>query len=410
MRSPRISEVFLLTLLFSCLSFPFLYTANTSYFSLIQRPKALLESLYNLSDSYSNAMGSERVSFGIPHFEVKDSGVTEGLGAEYTVHKKPWTRNLLPPGVSLEQFMTFLQRQLQGEEGLTVTIKQRLKKTCEQYQDVMATPSYATYRKLYQHLLYEPSHELVYCPVWKAMSTSWDAYLLQMAKDKPSNKNNLDINTKHYEMAGNIKRAAQARFKLPRNNVKARKAIQDSLCSVMIVRHPFQRLVSAYRDKMIARNSTVKDYLYLRSIIKHRYHTGVSEVTSFPTFKEFVDFVLDEWSSSDPRPGTWHEWSRDWHPAYYLCAPCHMNYTHLLRFEQYKSDMEEFRRECNLDDIMLEGTHYHQLGNTSSAQVEDKLYSQLSQTQVVQLAQMYFIDLVMFGYNLTRHFQLAQPD
>lgn len=80
------------------------------------------------------------------------------------------------------------------------------------------------------------------------------------------------------------------------------------------------------------------------------------------------------------------------------------------RYERYKSDVKDFRQECHLEDVTLEGTYHHQLGNTSSAQVEDKLYGQLSHNQVVQLAQMYFIDLVMFGYNVSRYLQFARPD
>ncbi|KAK3879193.1 hypothetical protein Pcinc_016215 [Petrolisthes cinctipes] len=413
-RSVRLPRVFAIVTLF-LLSFILLYIHYDSQHTLTSPHKPLWNYFFaNLSQIclQSDHEGDWEGGNTFDSDEVTEGGRNEKGSAGVKARRQ--AKNLLPPGVTLEEFNKFLRQQSDGE---VEDLKRRVMSACDQYHDLMITPNNPTYRKIYQHVLYHPHRSLVYCPVWKAMSTSWDAYFLQMFPDDDDDDEEEEYNDEKRKernsrnaMNGNVKRAARARFRLPPNNERARGVLKGARCTVIIVRHPLQRLISTYRDKMVARNSTVMDYLYLRTIIKHRYRLNPGDVTAKPTFSEFVDFVLDDWSSSDPRPGTWREWSRDWHPAYFLCAPCHLNYTHILRYEQYNEDLQSFRQDCGLEDVRLEGIHHHQLGNTSSGQLEQQLYGQLRRGQVRRLAQFYFIDLLMFGYNVTKYMNFARPD
>lgn len=82
----------------------------------------------------------------------------------------------------------------------------------------------------------------------------------------------------------------------------------------------------------------------------------------------------------------------------------------LCRYEQYSEDIQTFQKDCGLEDVRLEGTHHHKLSNTSSGQLEQQMYGQLRRGQVRSLAQYYFIDLLMFGYNVTKYMNFARPD
>ncbi|XP_042207300.1 carbohydrate sulfotransferase 11-like isoform X2 [Homarus americanus] len=440
----KLSRVVIITstLLFCSCFFLVLQSANHHGDNLMRKPQIVLNSLYNLS--YGIVQREDRTQLSISNLkenmkkgtssrldhalkeDKKDVTWTErmkeklkndqkiGSAGSESHTKESWTpkTNLLPPGVTWQEFRTFFQQQ--GEDG--VKSRMRVKEVCELYQEGVLDdpPNAASYSRIYQHLLHHPRYRLVYCPVWKMDQEEEDTTTNEV--NTSSEHQTSDRLSKHNEMSGSVKREARGRFQLPLKKKRARGVIRDSRCVVMIVRHPLQRLVSAYRDKMMARNSTVRDYLYLRTIIKHRYRSitnsnnAASTTTTSPSFSEFVDFVLDEWRSSDPRPATWREWSRDWHPIYYLCHPCLINYTHILRYETYNMDLKEFRQQCKLEGVRLEGTHHHQLGNTSSSQVEQDLYGQLTHSQILQLAQVYFIDLVMFGYNVTKYLQFARPD
>ncbi|KAG0426242.1 hypothetical protein HPB47_026645 [Ixodes persulcatus] len=65
---------------------------------------------------------------------------------------------------------------------------------------------------------------------------------------------------------------------------------QESYTTAMFVRHPFERLVSAYVDKVL-RPSAGKVYFY------DRYFNdvpGVRETGRNLTFPEFIDYILNQ--------------------------------------------------------------------------------------------------------------------
>ncbi|CAL4228689.1 unnamed protein product, partial [Meganyctiphanes norvegica] len=245
-------------------------------------------------------------------------------------------RNLLPPGVSADDFQNLMSSQ-SPKVSSELTLLQ--KSLCQNLTSIISVPEKRHYSNLYHRILYQRHYRLLYCPVWKAMSTTWDAIILQM--NNGNNEENKKLNAKHKTLKNkkkdfehqSIKRESRIEYSLPEDRKDAKLLINNARCSLLIVRHPLLRLLSAYRDKMIYRKDKVKDYIFIRSLIIHRYRRSDSNSNSpYPTFSEFVEYVLDEWSSSDPRPGTWREFMRDWHPAYYLCAPCDIDYTHIIKY------------------------------------------------------------------------------
>ena len=107
----------------------------------------------------------------------------------------------------------------------------------------------------------------------------------------------------------------------------------QNLLSFLIVRHPFERILSAYRDKFFinftySRNTKEREEqkrmeflkTYGQQIIrKYRKTEPVDEIyKTTPTFIEFINFVIDQpLSKHNPH----------WRPAYLHCMPCHINYT-----------------------------------------------------------------------------------
>ena len=106
-----------------------------------------------------------------------------------------------------------------------------------------------------------------------------------------------------------------------------------NLLSFVIVRHPFERILSAYRDRFFinfsySRNSKEREeqkrkefqQAYGQQILRDYRKTEPEneKYKNTPTFREFVNFVLDQpLSKHNPH----------WRPAYLHCMPCHINYT-----------------------------------------------------------------------------------
>ena len=90
----------------------------------------------------------------------------------------------------------------------------------------------------------------------------------------------------------------------------------------MVVRHPFERILSAYRDKLedLSRDIEAREGYYYTMYGKHivaEYRdprdranmTGVLE----PSWREFVTYLLNT-------PAT--KYDEHWMPMWMLCSPC----------------------------------------------------------------------------------------
>ena len=111
-----------------------------------------------------------------------------------------------------------------------------------------------------------------------------------------------------------------ARQRYPRQNLaNLKRAFNDSL-SFLIVRHPLERLLSAYRDKMehslphsLHRKLGVQIIMKYRPIARGRSNTRVKQ--RWPTFEEFVLFLFDSVRRGDTL-------DMHWTPIVEFCTPC----------------------------------------------------------------------------------------
>jgi chondroitin 4-sulfotransferase 11/chondroitin 4-sulfotransferase 13 len=105
----------------------------------------------------------------------------------------------------------------------------------------------------------------------------------------------------------------------------------DSLYKFVFVRHPFERLVSAYYEKFVKK----RDPNFIRSLIYHvtppdllfkasinKYLFNKSTKSNFRiTFEKFVKFVIHEIRNKVISYGTYH-----WMPFTDFCGLCHIHY------------------------------------------------------------------------------------
>merc|ERR1711997_1365874 len=135
-------------------------------------------------------------------------------------------------------------------------------------------------RILYSRMRWAVPERLLYCPVFKAASTSWLLNYFKLSNSSSSPKE------------GNLHTKITNLFPPPAT-FKLRKQIFSESVKFIIARHPFERLVSAYRDKL-AGFSRNDHYLDMRKHIIQKYRKKTKDKSAIPTFRESVDFVLDE--------------------------------------------------------------------------------------------------------------------
>jgi len=192
-------------------------------------------------------------------------------------------------------------------------------------------------RQLFNRLRWAVPERLLYCPVFKAASTSWLVNFLKL-----SNRT-MNIDPKK----GNLHKKSINLFPAPAT-FKLRRKIFDESTKFIVVRHPFERLVSAYRDKLagFTRNPA---YLSMRKRVIEKYRKNKKSKSQIPTFRESFDFILaelDKWEAGEQKVLI------DGHfiPYSSRCKPCSMNYDVIIKFETLDEDSRYLIEQCGLDD------------------------------------------------------------
>ncbi|XP_045468521.1 carbohydrate sulfotransferase 11 isoform X3 [Harmonia axyridis] len=165
----------------------------------------------------------------------------------------------------------------------------------------------------------------------------------------------------------------------------------------MIVRHPMERLLSAFRNKFEG-NLTSSKYFqrrYGRRIIK-KYRSLSSKkmrnsgkpkkpLGSDVTLNEFVQYLINEGLQSNEH----------WTSVYNLCHPCKINYNFIGKYEHLTEDTESILNFIDAPPVKFP--------MTNSAHTRSKVreyFQTLPLRYMESLYNLYKNDFLLFDYNL----------
>ncbi|PSN31927.1 hypothetical protein C0J52_21772 [Blattella germanica] len=252
----------------------------------------------------------------------------------------------------------------------------------------------------------DSTHGLVWCNIFKAASSAW-LY----------NFNLLGGYKEQYLRRSKKPPLVLARSHFPRPSKRQlQEALPESL-SFLIVREPFERLLSAYRNKIEGLPHRFYRKMGREIVAKYRKHNLLLEepkpspTPSGPTFSEFVDYITDEAYSSKTQ-----KFDEHWAPFYSFCTPCHVNFTVIAKLETLTRDQEYIIRRAGLENILMLSKHKDRpktvlnkaRDGKNTNDLVKKYYSQLSEQQLKKLFNIYGIDFEMFGYNMTKYYSMVQ--
>ncbi|XP_063858457.1 carbohydrate sulfotransferase 11-like isoform X3 [Scylla paramamosain] len=169
----------------------------------------------------------------------------------------------------------------------------------------------------------------------------------------------------------------------------------------LMARHPLERLLSAYRDRIEDQThvtSQAREYgpqilRHTRGLSfsrKHMFHiNGTLRVV--PTFREFVSYLV----SRPPQ-----EYDPHWRPVSLQCGLCHINYTAVVLTETYNEDLHYIMRASGMDQLvdmtLLTKNNNRGKGNTHS--LLQQYYSTLEPSLLQKIISVYQNDFKMFNY------------
>ncbi|XP_031786796.1 carbohydrate sulfotransferase 11 isoform X1 [Nasonia vitripennis] len=238
-------------------------------------------------------------------------------------------------------------------------------------------------------------HHLIWCNVFKAASTSWMYNFNLLAGYSPQ-----------FLKASKAVPVSLARQKYPRPTAEELgKFLNDSL-SFLIVRHPFERLLSAYRDKL-EHSLPHTFHSKLGSHIVSHYRTKSPKSSGkrgprYPLFEEFVRWLLCEWKAGN-------ELDMHWTPIVNFCTPCQVRFDVIAKFETLHDDQNYLIKQAHVGHI-IKPEWKNPTRGVQTKDVVKQYFSQLSKMQIKQLYEMFRYDFILFDYSLTEYLENGRDE
>ena len=193
-------------------------------------------------------------------------------------------------------------------------------------------------------LMWDLQHKLIYCPVYKVASGTWTTNFLRLSKFNED----LPKWQRFSKLHGASESASRKLFPPPAGKTKQKKLLK-TMTKFLVVRHPFDRIVSAYTGKIANPMAKPRYYRKLQKEIIKKYRSDWSKNTSPPTFAEYVRYLLDL-TDDLTNPKDWRV--VDCVQAYYsVCAPCDVKYDVIVKLETHDEDTEFLIRRNNLTEL-----------------------------------------------------------
>jgi len=294
--------------------------------------------------------------------------------------------------------------------------------------------------------LWDMVKRIIYCPIAKVASTSWQLNFLEMVGIEKKMirkgfwiipKEDMASKKKSYEtwsgVQGGMGIREQARYLYSppqTDNITLLKSFFGENEGFMIVRHPFVRLVSAYEDKMlnphpfpykhhhriqekIKKRRTNKEAKitfpaellnskkYKTNLLKNRI--SLEQLASQPSFPEFVDWFI---SDRDGKEDDHNSWKHDmtWTPFYTVCPVCDLDYT-VLKLDSERDEFNLYIEQMGLP--LNQSTAEHAVGGKrKSVEKVNMYFKKLTEFQIDSLVNIYKYDFQLFGYDFKRFYDL----
>lgn len=241
--------------------------------------------------------------------------------------------------------------------------------------------------------LVNQKYHIIWCNVFKAASSSW-----------MYNFNILAGYTPEFLRKTNEVPLVLARKRYPRVSLEELQEAQNDSITFIIARHPFERLLSAYRDKfMYAVPHSFHDKLGSKIVRTYRKkHKPDRHTPRYPTFAEFVTWLLDEIHRNN---------FIDMHlvPASKFCTPCLINFDIIIKFETLEHDQVYLIDKAHLKHIIAPEWRNSGKGK-NTLDLLQAFYSQLTRKQLDGLYEYYKYDFEVFNYNAAPYFSIAKKN
>lgn len=292
--------------------------------------------------------------------------------------KSNFAASSAPAGGEEEQHLKQQQQLARTQESR----RRLLADVCAKYQPGV-TEQRVSQRQV-SRVYVEDRSRLLYCEVPKAGCSNWKRVLMVLGGSATSTRD-IPHDAAHY---GNHLRRLES---YDRAGIAER---LRSYTKVLFVREPFERLVSAFRDKFESPNSYYHP-VFGRPIIS-RYRANATRTAlrtgAGVTFREFIQYLLDV---RRPVGMDIH-----WEPVSQLCNPCLLRYNFIGKFENLEEEANFLLQNVGAPRNLTfpDFKDRNPLAERTSSRITQRYFAQLNSTERQKAFDFYYMDYLMFDY------------
>ncbi|XP_078358793.1 carbohydrate sulfotransferase 11-like [Oculina patagonica] len=252
--------------------------------------------------------------------------------------------------------------------------KRQLSAYCER------TKTNALQPKDLNHFIVDNKHRIVYCYVPKVACTTWKKIMAHLVglKSKP------------------LKSVHDQKFNLLSSHSKAKaRFILENYYKFLFVREPFERLLSAYKDKFTRKTNVWKKYeKKIKRAVRVRLGanaTSLGDRGGEIKFQDFISYLIDVSNKGSRFNEHWRHYDQ-------LCHPCKINFDFIGHYETLEDDASFVLHEAGVDQfVSFPPVHF-----TSTKNDLERYYSEVPQEDILRLQRVYRRDFELFEYKMSQ--------
>ena len=239
----------------------------------------------------------------------------------------------------------------------------------------------------FKSLYVDDNHKIIYCKVPKVACTNWlRIFIVLSGTTNISNPLDISPSKTHHEFERNLHQLSDYSIDDIRHKLQ-------NYFKFIFVREPFERILSAYRNKFTTSYNKYFQQRYGKHIIREYRKNPTTKALNTGSdvkFHEFVAYLLD--------PKTKRPFNDHWNQYYRLCHPCLVQYDVIGKYESLEEDAEYVFERTDINKILHFPKSNRLAGKPRTSDVYMNSFQNISRLELHKLWELYKVDFSMFGY------------